>query len=181
MIIEKTEFNGLLLIKPIVHQDERGYFFESFRDDYLKKIDLSGKFCQDNQTKSKKGTLRGLHYQLKYPQGKLVRVSLGKVYDVAVDLRKNSNTFGKYFSCVLSERNFKSLYIPAGFAHGFMTLDKENYVLYSCTKYRNLKSEKSIKFNDRDLKIKWPFKNPIISKRDMVAMGFAEYKNKNFK
>ena len=176
MKLLKTKIKGPLIIKSFIYKDKRGYLKELFNENKLKK-----KFVLSILSYSKKKVLRGLHIQTKNPQGKYISVLKGKIFDVAVDLRKGSNTFGKYFSCVLSERNFKSLYIPAGFAHGFMTLDKENYVLYSCTKYRNLKSEKSIKFNDRDLKIKWPFKNPIISKRDKLAMGFSEYKNRNLK
>ena len=175
-MIKKTKFKDLVVHINKPYKDKRGYLKELFKENKLKK-----KFVFSILSYSKKKVLRGLHIQTKNPQGKYISVLKGKIFDVAVDLRKNSNTFGKYFSCVLSERNFKSLYIPAGFAHGFMTLDKENFVLYSCTKYRNLKSEKSIKFNDKDLKIKWPFKNPIISKRDKVAMGYAEYKNKNLK
>ena len=166
MIIEKTEFNGLLLIKPIVHQDKRGYFFESFRDDYFKKIDLSGKFCQDNQTKSKKGTLRGLHYQLKYPQGKLVRVSLGKVYDVAVDLRKNSPTFGKYYGTILSDNNHLQMYVPPGFAHGYCVISEIAIFQYKCTEIYHPEDEYGIVWNDPQVSIDWNITDPNISNRD---------------
>jgi len=166
VIIEKTEFNGLLLIKPIVHQDKRGYFFESFRDDYLKKIDLSGKFCQDNQTKSKKGTLRGLHYQLKYPQGKLVRVSLGKVYDVAVDVRKNSPTFGKYYGAILSDNNHLQMYVPPGFAHGYCVISEIAIFQYKCTEIYHPEDEYGIRWNDPQVSIDWNITDPNISNRD---------------
>ena len=166
MIIEKTEFNGLFLIKPIVHQDKRGYFFESFRDDYLEKIDLSGKFCQDNQTKSKKGTLRGLHYQLKYPQGKLVRVSLGKVYDVAVDLRKNSPTFGKYYGTILSDNNHLQMYVPPGFAHGYCVISEIAIFQYKCTEIYHPEDEYGIVWNDPQVSIDWNITDPNISNRD---------------
>ena len=130
-------------------------------------------------SKSKRNVVRGLHIQTKESQGKYVSVLKGKIFDVAVDLRKNSKTFGKYYSCILSESNSKSVYIPPGFAHGFLTLGKENYVLYSCTQYRNSKFEKSIRFDDKNLKIKWPTVNPIISNKDKKAISFTEYKNKN--
>ena len=166
----------LVIVNNQSYKDKRGYFKEILVEKKIKK-----RFPFLVMSYSKKNVIRGLHLQLNNSQGKYISVIKGKIFDVCVDLRKNSKTFGKYFSKIISEKNSKSIFVPPGFAHGFCALDKENYVLYSCTKYRSLKSEKSIKFNDRDLKIKWPFKNPIISKRDMVAMGFAEYKNKNFK
>tara|TARA_B100001123_G_scaffold178200_1_gene204260 strand:+ start:1169 stop:1714 length:546 start_codon:yes stop_codon:yes gene_type:complete len=177
VIIEKTEFNGLLLIKPIVHQDKRGYFFESFRDDYLKKIDLSGKFCQDNQTKSKKGTLRGLHYQLKYPQGKLVRVSLGKVYDVAVDVRKNSPTFGKYYGAILSDNNHLQMYVPPGFAHGYCVISEIAIFQYKCTEIYHPEDEYGIVWNDPQVSIDWNITDPNISNRDKELPLLSNQKN----
>ena len=126
----------------------------------------------------KKNVLRGLHIQLKNSQGKYVSVLKGRIFDVAVDLRKNSKTYGKYFSCILSEINAKSIYIPPGFAHGFCTLDKENYIIYSCTKYRSANSEVGIKYSDKDLKINWPVKKPIISKKDNSNYSFLEFKKK---
>ena len=124
---------------------------------------------------SKRNVIRGLHMQLNNPQGKYVSVIKGKIFDVCVDLRKNSKTFGKYFSVVISEKNSKSIFVPPGFAHGFCALDKENYVIYSCTKYRDAKSEVAINFNDRNLKIKWPVKKAIVSKKDKLAISFNEY------
>ena len=126
----------------------------------------------------KKNVLRGLHIQGKNSQGKFVTVIKGKIFDVALDLRKNSKTYGKHYKSILSEKNSKSIYIPAGFAHGFCGLDKENYVIYSCTKYRNAKNELGIKFNDPTLKIKWPVKKPIISKKDKNNISFSEYEKK---
>ena len=172
-MIIKTKFKDLVVYINKPYRDKRGYLKELLKENKIDK-----QFVLSILSFSKRNVLRGLHYQTKNPQGKYVSVLKGKIFDVAVDLRKNSKTFGKYFSCILSENNFKSIYIPHGFAHGFMTLERENYVLYSCTKYRNVRSEKSIKFNDKDLKINWPLKNPIISKRDKNAMDFAEYKNK---
>ena len=127
---------------------------------------------------SKKNVIRGLHIQTKKSQGKFISILKGKVYDVALDLRKNSKTFGKSFTCILSEKNSKSIYIPPGFAHGFCGLDKENYIIYSCSQYRSAASERAIKYNDKKLKIKWPSKKPIVSKKDKNAMTFFEFKNK---
>ena len=176
MKIVKTKIKDLVLVKTNIYKDNRGYFKEVEKNKLLKK-----KFVFDCFSFSKKNTLRGLHLQLNKSQAKIISVVHGKILDVVVDLRKKSKTFGKYFSCILSEYNFKSIYIPPGFAHGFMTLEKENYVLYSCTKYRSAQSEKSIKFNDKNLKIRWPLKKPILSKRDKNAMDFNMYKNKNLR
>ena len=179
MKVENTRLKDVFIITPEIFGDDRGFFLESWNSKNFRSAGLDINFVQDNTSRSSKGILRGLHFQTKNPQGKYVTVLKGKIFDVAVDLRKNSKTFGKHFSCILSEFNFKSVYIPPGFAHGFMTLEKENYVLYGCTKYRSAKSEKSIKFNDKNLNIRWPFKKPILSKRDKNAMDFKEYKNKN--
>ena len=127
---------------------------------------------------SKKNVLRGLHLQTFNSQGKYVSVLKGKIFDVCVDLRKKSKTFGKYFSVVLSEKNSKSIFIPPGFAHGFCSLEKENYVIYSCTEYRDAKSEIGIRYNDSMLKINWPVKKPIVSKKDKLAMSFDEFVKK---
>ena len=127
---------------------------------------------------SKQNVVRGLHIQTKNSQGKFVTVIKGKIFDVAIDLRKNSKTFGKVYSCILSEKNTKSIFIPEGFAHGFQALEKENYVIYSCTNYRDKKSENGIMYNDKDLNIKWPFKNPILSKKDRSNLSFREYLKK---
>tara|TARA_Y100000389_G_C17405668_1_gene487871 strand:+ start:955 stop:1476 length:522 start_codon:yes stop_codon:yes gene_type:complete len=169
----KTKIKDLFLVKNIPYKDNRGYFKE-----LIKEKKIGKKFPFLVMSFSKKGVIRGLHMQKKNSQGKFVTVIKGKIFDVAVDLRKNSNTFGKYFSCILSEKNSKSIYIPPGFAHGFQALDKENYIIYSCTKYRHLKSEIGIKFNERKIKIKWPLKNKIISKKDLNAMSFLEFKSK---
>ena len=128
---------------------------------------------------SKKNVVRGLHIQTKKPQGKFVTVMKGKIFDVALDLRKKSKTFGKIYSCVLSEKNSNSIFIPPGFAHGFQSLDRETYVIYSCTKYRDKKSEITIDLNDKNLKIKWPSKIKILSKKDKKGISFLNYK-KNY-
>ena len=127
---------------------------------------------------SKKNVIRGLHIQSKNSQGKFVTVIKGKIFDVALDLRKNSKTFGKVFKCILSEANSNSLYIPEGFAHGFQCLEKENYIIYSCTKYRDGKSEIAIKYDDKNLNIKWPSNKPIISAKDKNAINFIDFKKK---
>ena len=127
---------------------------------------------------SKRNIIRGLHIQFKKPQGKFVTVIKGRIFDVALDLRKNSKTFGRIFKCILSETNGKSIFIPPGFAHGFCSLDKENYVIYSCTRYRDSVSEVAIKYNDKQLKINWPIKKPTVSKKDKNAASFEEFKKK---
>ena len=164
----KTRFKGLVVYKGKSFRDNRGFFREVFLNKIVKKelpfLSLSY---------SKKNVLRGLHTQTKNPQGKFISVIKGKIFDVSVDLRKKSPTYGEYFSIILSDKNCKSIYIPPNFAHGFLTLAEENYVLYDNTEYRNKKSEFGIKWNDKDLKIKWPIKKPILSKKDK--------KNKNFK
>ena len=124
---------------------------------------------------SKKNVIRGLHIQRKKSQGKFVSVIKGKIFDVAVDLRKKSKTFGKHFSCILSDSNANSIFIPPGFAHGFQALEKDNYVIYSCTKYRDETSEASIYYNDNNLNIKWPIKNKILSNKDKNAITFKEF------
>ena len=119
-----------------------------------------------------------MHIQTKKSQGKFISVLKGKIYDAALDLRKNSKTFGKVFTCILSEKNSQSIYIPPGFAHGFCGLDPENYIIYSCSQYRNSASEIAIKYNDKEIKIKWPIKRPVVSKKDKNAMTFIEFKKK---
>ena len=160
-MILKTKFKDLLVFKNKSFKDKRGYFKELIKENQIKK-----KLPFTVMSYSKKNVIRGLHIQTKKSQGKFISILKGKVYDVALDLRKNSKTFGKLFTCILSEKNSKSIYIPPGFAHGFCGLDKENYIIYSCTQYRNAKSEKAIKYNDKKLNIKWPTKKPIVSKKD---------------
>tara|TARA_B110000444_G_scaffold224109_1_gene227061 strand:- start:2387 stop:2911 length:525 start_codon:yes stop_codon:yes gene_type:complete len=166
----KTKFKDLIIIKNKTFKDNRGYFRELF-----KEKDINKKFPFIVMSYSKKNVIRGLHIQTYNSQGKYVSVLKGKIFDVAVDLRKNSKTFGKIFKTILSEKNSKSIYIPPGFAHGFCTLEKENHIIYSCTKYRDAKSEKGILFNDKYLNIKWPIKNPILSKKDRLNMSFKEF------
>ena len=172
-MITQTKFKDLFIIKNKSFNDKRGYFKELVRENRISK-----KFPFLVMSYSKKNVIRGLHIQTKDSQGKFVTVIKGRIFDVAVDLRKNSKTFGKYYTCILSEKNSKSIFIPPGFAHGFQALEKENYIVYSCTKYRNKKSETAINFNDKNLKINWPIKKPIISKKDKNAISFLDF-NKN--
>ena len=170
-MILKTKFKDLFVVNNKNHKDKRGYFKELLLEKKIKK-----NFPFFVMSYSKKSVLRGLHIQKKNPQGKYISVIKGKVFDVSLDLRKNSKTFGKVFTIILSEKNSKSLFIPAGFAHGFCALDKENYIVYNCTKYRNQESEVGIKYNDEDLNIKWPIKKPIVSLKDKKNITFKKYK-----
>tara|TARA_Y100000741_G_C18160935_1_gene521136 strand:- start:134 stop:658 length:525 start_codon:yes stop_codon:yes gene_type:complete len=172
-MIKKTNFKDLFLLKNHPYKDKRGYFKELIKENKIKL-----KFPFFVMSYSKQNVIRGLHIQTKNSQGKLVTVIKGKIFDIALDLRKNSKTFGKYFKCILSESNSNSIFIPPGFAHGFQALEKNNYIIYSCTKYRNSKSEIAIKFNDDQLKIKWPIKKHILSKKDKNAISFLNYKKK---
>ena len=170
---KKTRLKGLLIVKNKTFKDKRGYFKEILREKEIEK-----KFPFLVMSYSKKNVIRGLHLQNKKSQGKFISVIKGKIYDLVLDLRKNSNTYGKCFSTILSEKNSKSLYIPPGFAHGFCALDKENYIIYNCTNYRDKKSEVGIKYNDKKLNIKWPTRKPIISNKDKKNLSFLEFANK---
>ena len=170
MKILKTSFKDLLIIKNKKFKDNRGYFRE-----ILVEKNLNKKFPFNVISVSKKNVIRGLHYQKKKPQGKYISVIQGKILDVVVDIRKNSKTFGKHYSIILSDENCTSLYIPPGFAHGFACLGKINTVIYSCTKYRDKNNEHGIMWNDKSLKIKWQVKNPIISKKDKLNPKFKDF------
>jgi dTDP-4-dehydrorhamnose 3,5-epimerase len=168
-----TYIKDLLLIKPDVFKDERGYFFESYSKEKFNLKGVSFEFVQDNISKSKISTIRGLHYQVgEKVQGKLCSVMYGKVLDVAVDIRFGSPTFGKYFSCELSEENHNQLWIPPGFAHGFSVLSDEAIFSYKCTSLYSNENERSIIYNDPDLKIDWKVNNPIVSEKDLKAQLF---------
>ena len=170
MKLIKTKIKNLLIVKTNIYKDHRGFFKEVEKSRILKK-----KFIFDCVSFSKKNTLRGLHLQKENSQAKLITVVHGKILDVVVDLRKKSKTYGKYFSIEMSHKSDFSLFIPEGFAHGFMCLSKTCTVYYKCTNYRHQKSEITLKWNDKDLKIKWPTKKPILSKKDKSGMSFAEY------
>jgi len=174
MKVLQTKYKDLLVIKKDTYFDNRGYFRELFLNKLLKK-----KFVFDVMSLSKKNVLRGLHLQIKKPQGKLITVLRGEIFDISVDCRIRSKTFGKYFSIKLSEKDNVSIYIPEGFAHGFVSLSNNSVVHYKCTNYRDKKSETGILWNDRDLKIKWPKKKFIISQKDQKNLTFSEViKNK---
>ena len=167
----KTKLKNLFLIKNKNFKDQRGYFKEIIRENKLKK-----KFPFLVMSYSKQNVVRGLHIQTKNSQGKFVTVIKGKIFDVAIDLRKNSKTFGMHISTIISEKNSKSIFIPPGFAHGFCALSSENYIVYSCTKYREKNSEVTIDIWDKDLNIKWPIKKKIVSKKDKKGITFQKYK-----
>ena len=176
MQIEKTEIEGLLIIRPKVFEDDRGHFFESFNKNIFLKNGLALEFVQDNQSLSNKNVLRGLHFQSPpYAQGKLIRVIKGSVLDVAVDIRKSSPTYGKYLVINLSEQNKIMFYIPEGFAHGFLTLEDNTIFSYKCTNFFNKESEGSLFWNDLDLNINWGITNPILSDKDKVAPLFNSF------
>ena len=166
MRIKKTKFDGVFLITPNVIKDRRGYFFESYRSDNFTQNSIPTKFVQENQSFSKKGTLRGLHYQLNHPQGKLISVNKGRVLDFAVDIRVGSSTFGKSLSFVLDDLKHESLYIPEGFAHGFYVQSDEAVFNYKCTESYYPDDEYGINWNDPELNIKWPLKVTNISHKD---------------
>jgi len=177
MEIQKTPIDGLLIIKPGVFKDERGYFFESYNKERFLQNGILMDFVQDNQSKSSYGVIRGLHYQLKpYAQTKLVRVLQGKIYDVAVDLRKDSPTFGKWFGVALSDDNFKQFLIPKGFAHGFSVLSQSAVVMYKCDSYYNKASERGIIYNDKSLNIDWKIKPEavLVSDKDKMMESFEK-------
>lgn len=173
MQIIETEIPDLLIIKPQVFEDDRGYFFESYNLEKFVNAGIDVNFVQDNESKSMKNVLRGLHFQAPpFAQGKLVRVMRGAVLDVAVDLRKESPTYGKWASIVLTESNKFMYWIPAGMAHGFLTLEDHTVFFYKCTNVYNKPSEGSIRWNDPSLGIKWGIENPILSAKDQTAPLF---------
>lgn len=169
----KTAIAGLYIIEHTVFEDDRGYFMETYNFQEFKEAGLEVVFRQDNQSKSKKGVLRGLHFQYNHPQGKLVRVIKGTVFDVAVDLRKNSLTYGKWQGVILSAENKKQFYLPEGFAHGFLVLSEEAEFAYKCTNYYHPEDEGGIIWNDKDINILWPLQE--------VGEVFLSAKDKQWK
>ncbi|MFC1565732.1 dTDP-4-dehydrorhamnose 3,5-epimerase [Candidatus Neomarinimicrobiota bacterium] len=164
--IKDSKISGIKIITPQIHKDIRGYFFESFNTNDFKRLGLPTKYLQDNQAFSHKNVLRGLHYQLKYPQGKLVRVIQGEVFDIAVDIREGSPTFGKFVGVHLSDKNNKIMYIPEGFTHGYVVLSEAAIFQYKCTELFHPEDEYGLIWDDKDLNIKWPVNNPILSEKD---------------
>ncbi len=179
---EKTPIEGVYVISPTVFGDDRGYFMETYQYEEFAAAGLDMTFVQDNQSKSKRGVLRGLHFQTRNPQGKLVRVIRGEVYDVAVDIRKGSPTFGQHFGVLLSEENKKQFYIPEGFAHGFLVTSETAEFVYKCTNYYDPSSEAGILWDDPDLAIEWPVAADmeiLLSEKDKKQQSFADYCKKN--
>jgi len=171
--ITETTLPGVLRIEPMIHGDHRGFFLETFREDVFAGAGIPTRFVQDNASRSVKNTLRGLHYQDPYPQGKLVRVTLGTVFDVAVDIQSESPTFGQWYGCELSDSNKHQLWIPPGFAHGFCVLSDYADFAYKCTEYYHPETEGTILWNDPAIGIVWPVKEPLLSEKDKNASGLA--------
>ena len=173
----KTKIKDLYIIEPKVFGDERGYFMESYNRKDFEEAGLNMVFVQDNESKSKKGVLRGMHFQTKHTQGKLVRVTSGEVYDVAVDLRKDSPTFGQWEGVLLSAENKRQFYVPEGFAHGFLVLSDEAVFNYKCTDYYAPEYDCGLLWNDEDVNIQWPLENideVILSEKDKKQYTFKE-------
>lgn len=175
MEVVKTPIEGVLLIKPQVFGDERGSFVETWQKERYEAAGINLPFVQDNHSKSTKGILRGLHFQKQHPQGKLVMVSLGEVFDVAVDIRKGSPTFGKWFGAILNQENQNQLWIPPGMAHGFVVLSDVAHFHYKCTDFYHPGDEGSIRWNDPTIAIDWPYKEePVLSAKDQIAPFFKD-------
>jgi dTDP-4-dehydrorhamnose 3,5-epimerase len=175
--ISDTKFPDIVVMAPKLHQDDRGYFFESFNERDLRgAIGYSVRFVQDNQSKSEQSVLRGLHYQVNKPQGKLVRVIKGSIFDVVVDLRASSPTCGHWLGIELSATNFRQIWIPEGYAHGFLTLSESAEILYKTTAYYSPENERCISWSDPTLKIEWPNtrRPPILSAKDAAGLSFKE-------
>lgn len=177
MKLIETAIEDVKIIEPNVFGDERGFFLETFRTDWFKRECADVNFVQDNHSKSSQGILRGLHYQLEQTQGKLVRVVSGEVFDVAVDMRKHSATFGKWVGVYLSAQNKRQLWVPAGFAHGFYVTSDSAEFVYKCTDYYHPQSEVSVKYDDPSLGIDWPLVGgaaPSLSAKDVEGMAFVD-------
>ena len=173
MRIEATDIPGVVIIEPQVFEDERGFFMETYQTPRFRDAGLDCEFVQDNHSHSCRGTLRGLHYQIQHPQGKLVRVASGEVFDVAVDLRRDSPTFGKWIGALLSAANRRQVYLPPGLAHGFCVTSDEADFLYKCTDLYYPEYERTILWNDPDLAIDWPIRDPLVSDKDRQGLPFA--------
>lgn len=182
MEVIKTTIDGVLLVKPKIFGDARGYFVETWQKQRYEECGIDLSFVQDNHSKSSKGILRGLHFQKNHPQGKLVMVSYGEVFDVAVDIRENSPTFGKWYGAILNQENQNQLWIPPGMAHGFVVLSDVAHFHYKCTDYYHPNDEGSIRWNDPDLGIEWPIDfEPLLSDKDSKAPWFKDFRKELFK
>lgn len=175
--VQETSLPGMLILKPRVFEDPRGFFLESYNEREMSEAGIQERFVQDNHSYSVRNVIRGLHFQESFPQGKLVRVAEGEILDVAVDLRSGSPTFGKWHGVILSGTNKHMLWIPPGFAHGFRVLSKSAHVLYKATEFYHPESERTILWNDRDLKIDWNlYDPPIVSEKDSRGIAFSAVK-----
>jgi dTDP-4-dehydrorhamnose 3,5-epimerase len=174
MQFHKTELAGVVVIEPRAFADERGFFMETFHKQKFAAAGIDVEFVQDNHSRSGRGVLRGLHYQLAHPQGKLVRAVAGKVFDVAVDLHRSSPTFGGWYGCELTESNRRQIYIPPGFAHGFCVLSDLAEVIYKCTELYHPEDERTLLWNDPSVGIQWPVASPIISAKDARGRMLAD-------
>ena len=172
--VEKSDLEGVLLIQPAIHTDSRGRFFESFQKERYKEIGIEEEFVQDNHSISQKNTIRGLHYRVAPEQSKLVRVIRGEVFDVVVDIRKGSPTFGQWRGYTLSDTNYLQIYIPVGFAHGFCVLSEMAEFLYKVSEYYSAEKEKGIMWNDQDIGIDWPISNPVLSEKDKTNLTLKD-------
>lgn len=173
--VTNCEIEGLAIIQPILHGDSRGYFMETYNQRDMQEAGLNLVFVQDNQSMSRRGVLRGLHYQIKHPQGKLVRVISGEVFDVAVDIRRGSKTYGRWYGEILSAENKKQFYIPEGFAHGFLVLSETAEFCYKCTDFYYPDDEGGLRWNDPTIGIQWPLSSdlmPLLSKKDQQQPFF---------
>lgn len=177
MNLEKTPLAGLVIVTPKVFGDHRGYFKELWNEKQFSSLGLPNQFVQDNLSRSKKGILRGLHFQWPQPQGKLVGVLEGEVYDVAVDIRLHSPTFGQSFGLILSAENHKQLYIPPGFAHGFQVVSETALFHYKCTEFYAPEHEKTLLWNDPKLDIHWPLPQPLLSEKDIKGIRLADFES----
>lgn len=176
MKISRAPIADILIFEPTIHGDERGYFLETWRQSWFEEAGVTLQFVQDNQSMSGKGILRGLHYQINHPQGKLARVVAGEVFDVAVDLRRSSPAFGKWYGTILSGENKKQLWIPPGFAHGFYVMSETAELLYKCTDYYHPEDEFSLSWDDKTIGIAWPRQDapPLLSNKDRNAKPLSE-------
>lgn len=172
--VERTVIPGVYIVDPVVHGDGRGFFFEAWHAEHYERAGLPGRFVQDNVSRSRRGVLRGLHLQFPHPQGKLVQVHDGEVFDVAVDVRVGSPAFGQWFGCSLSAENHRQLYVPPGVAHGFCVTSDSALLSYKCTDFYHPESEFTIAWDDPAIAIAWPIASPILSPKDIGGRRLAD-------
>jgi len=171
----QTILPGVLIIEPVIHGDSRGFFLETWRDDEYRALGIRENFVQDNHSRSSKSVLRGLHLQRHHPQGKLVRVARGAVFDVAADINPNSATFRKWVGVEISDENFRQFYVPPGYAHGFCVLSEAADFLYKCTAYYDRMDEVGVRWDDPEIGVEWPVKQPSLSARDKMLPLLKDY------